>query len=417
MKRGTLAVILLTVFVLSSFAVFGTMQILSEGGELTEQWVSETARGYQQNHHPITAATTDKGVIIVAPINDIGKTATNTSCALVRLNKSSGDVVWRSGLAPANCTTHSLPDATIAELDDDGTREILIARGDHTLTVYDAATGTIEWRYPTSYLGYSRPAVGNLLPAAGKEVVVVDLNGQLSVVHNGGSTAWQRNLSASTWASPFIADFDGDGASEIAVGTADGVSLFERDGERAWRTNGSVLWMVTAPVDTDPAPELIVANDIKQRVSAIDGATGRVIWSQPLESIPALHAVGDGDGDGMSEVYVGVSGGRVSALTVKNGTVEWTTDLTQDDRGVMPPPSLGDLDGDGTPKLVAVTPNGVVTVLDPNTGEQLATYKREVPIWIHPTLVDLDADGQKEILVLYGDGRVVALSYDSDNTL
>lgn len=413
MKRGTWAVILLTVFVLAAFAVFGAVQILSSGGELTEQWVSDTTRGYQQNHHPIAATTTDEGVIVVVPINDVGTDATNTSCALVRLDDSSGDVAWRSGVPPANCTAHSLPDSTIADLDGDGTQEILIARGDHILAVHDAATGTIEWSHPTSYLGYSRPAVGDILPAAGKEVVLVELNGTLSIIHSDGSTAWQRNLSASTWAPPYIADFDKDGTSEIAVGTNEGVSLFERDGEQAWRRNSSVPGMVTAPVDTDPAPELIVANDSKQAVSALDGATGRVIWSQSVEGKPAFNAVGDGDGDGVSEVYVGVSGGRLAALDATDGTVEWTTDLTQDDRGVMPPPSLGDLDGDGTPELVAGIPEGELTVLDPSTGEQLATYEREVPIWSHPTLVDLDADGQKDILVLYGDGRVVALSYES----
>ncbi|MFC6963189.1 FG-GAP repeat domain-containing protein [Halocatena marina] len=79
----------------------------------------------------------------------------------------------------------------------------------------------------------------------------------------------------------------------------------------------------------------------------------------------------------------------------------------------MPPPSIGDLDGDGTPELVGVTPDGVVTVLNPSNGEQLATYERDVPVWIHPTVIDLDDDGREEILVMYGDGRAVALSFNS----
>ncbi|MFC6963188.1 PQQ-binding-like beta-propeller repeat protein [Halocatena marina] len=171
-------------------------------GELTEQWVSDTARGYQQNHHPIAATNTGNGTIVVAPINDESNESTQASCALVRLNESSGNTVWQSGLAPENCTIHSLPDSTIADLDGDGTQEILIARGDHTLTVHDAATGAIEWRHPTSSLGYSQPVVRDILPADGKEVVAVDIDGELFVIRSDGSTAWHRNLSASTWAVP-----------------------------------------------------------------------------------------------------------------------------------------------------------------------------------------------------------------------
>lgn len=413
MKRRTLVAVLLLWFVLSLVVVFGALQLTGGGGELTEQWVSDTARGYQQNHHPIAAKTTGNGTIVVAPINDESNETTQASCALVRLNKSSGNTVWQSGLAPENCTIHSLPDSTIADLDGDGTQEVLIARGDHTLTVHDAATGAIEWRHPTSSLGYSQPVVRDILPADGKEVVAVDIDGELFVIRSDGSTAWHRNLSASTWASPAVADFDDDGQREIAIGTADGVSLFERNGERTWQTNGSVLWMVSAAVDADPAPELVVADDTNQTVTALDSTTGNVIWSQPVDGIPALHAVGDGDADDTPEVYVGTSGGELSALSARDGAVEWTTDLTQDDRGVMPPPSIGDLDGDGAPELVGVTPDGVVTVLNPSNGEQLATYERDVPIWIHPTVIDLDGDGREEILVMYGDGRAVALSFNS----
>jgi len=74
---------------------------------------------------------------------------------------------------------------------------------------------------------------------------------------------------------------------------------------------------------------------------------------------------------------------------------------------MTPPPVLGDLDGDGSPELVAVTNDGLVRVLDPASGAVLATYERDedVAMFTHATV----ADGS--IYVIYGDGQVVALSY------
>ena len=80
---------------------------------------------------------------------------------------------------------------------------------------------------------------------------------------------------------------------------------------------------------------------------------------------------------------------------------------------MTPPPSLGDVDGDGAPEVVAVTNDGLVSVVDPASGDILATYEREgdVPIWTHPTLADTDGDGTAEIYVAYGDGRIASLAY------
>jgi hypothetical protein len=59
-----------------------------------------------------------------------------------------------------------------------------------------------------------------------------------------------------------------------------------------------------------------------------------------------------------------------------------------------------------------VTNGGTVVVLGPG-GRELAAYERSVPVWTFPTLADLDGDGASEVLVRYGDGRVVALSYEA----
>jgi hypothetical protein len=78
---------------------------------------------------------------------------------------------------------------------------------------------------------------------------------------------------------------------------------------------------------------------------------------------------------------------------------------------MTPPPSLGDVNGDGDPELVAVTNDGIVSVVDPKSGAILDTYKRETAIYTHPRLADIDGDGDLEAFVMYADGRVVALTF------
>ncbi|SEO97928.1 hypothetical protein SAMN04487948_109122 [Halogranum amylolyticum] len=79
---------------------------------------------------------------------------------------------------------------------------------------------------------------------------------------------------------------------------------------------------------------------------------------------------------------------------------------------MMPPPVVGDVDGDGASEIVAAGNDGTVSVVSVD-GELRATYSRDVPIFTHATLADTDGDGDDEMLVVYADGRVVSLDYAS----
>lgn len=409
--RTSTEILVLVLLVLLIGGGFYAFVETSASGTLSEQWVSETSRNYQQNHHPVMAAEVENETIIVAPINELStiEGLTDTSCALVRLDPSNGDTEWQAGLPADNCTNHALTEPGIDDIDGDGTLEVLSATGDHRLVAHDADTGAEEWRHPLTMLGYSKPATADLLPSDGKEVVVVDLRGGLFVVHADGTTAWNHDHDASTWADPQVADFDGDGDLEIAVGTGDAIYLYEADGELVWETERSARFLATGQADEDEPPELYAASI--ENVVALEGSDGEEVWSRGLDTVTKMHSVGDGDEDGTDEVYLGLSGGTVRALDAADGSDEWSTQFPGENR-ITPPPTLGDVGGDPSPELVVGTQEGVVYVLDPNSGEQLATYERDIPIWTYPVFADIDDDPDDEILIMYGDGRVVALSFE-----
>ena len=386
----------------------------ADNGTLSEQWVSTPPAVLESNHHTPAAAFVDGESFVVVPINS----RRGTTCRLTTLD-GNGTERWNRTIAAEECTIHSISDPTIADFDGDGETEVIAATSAEEVVAYDLRNGSVEFRRDLSSYGYSKPLVGDLLPGAGNETVVVDLGGGVFTFAGDGSIAWQRSFGDARVRQPVIADVDGDGDPEIAIGQLGGEAIvLERDGSVAWRQaipNASATkWMTTGQADDDAPLELTFATFFGEVVT-LDGANGSVEWRRNFSAQGAsVRAMGDGDGDGRTEVYVVARDGVLRSLDAANGSLDWRTRLTAEtDARVMPPPSLGDLDGDGDPELVAVTAAGRVLVIDPADGETVDSYERDVPINTFPRVADFDGDGDDEIFVIYDDARVVALSYDS----
>jgi outer membrane protein assembly factor BamB len=411
MQARTAVAAVLIVAVLAGTAVLGFSSVTDSGGTLTERWVSNTATDILGNHHAPAAGEVNGRGMVFAPISGEGGTR---QCRLVAMNADTGTPEWRYHVPPPNCTIHSVADPALADFDGDGTREVLATTTEKLVAAFDSRTGKQELRHNLTGYGYTQPIVADVTGDSTTEIVVVDVRGTVFVLRPNGTAAWTRTLDSHTEAQPAVGDFDGDGRREVAVGTGKRLLLLEGNGTIAWnRTkpfDSSVTWMTTGQADGD-APVEIVTATFGGSVIAIDGTHGAVEWRKNLGSLAAVHAFGDGDGDGTSEVYAVAQDGKLRSLNATDGSVEWTTQLTSEDVQMTPPPSMGDIDGDGTPELIAVTNNGIVSVVGPESGDVLASYRRDVPMYVHPTVADTDDDRAAEVYVIYGDGRVVALSY------
>lgn len=412
MRTRTVVAVVLVISALAGTAVFGYSSVVGSDGTLTERWVSDTATGILGNHHAPVAGQVNGSGMVFAPISGKGDTH---QCALVALNANTGLPNWRYRVPPANCTIHSVADPTLADIDGDGRKEVIATTTEEVVVAFDALTGEREFRHELTDYGYTQPIVADVTGNSTPEIVVVDFQGTVFVLRPNGTTVWKKTLDSRTEAQPAVGDFDGDGSKEIAIATGKRVVLLEHNGKVAWnRTKPfetSITWMTTGQADRDSSVEIVTAT-FGGEVVVLDGKRGTVQWQKDIGDLAAVRAFGDGDGDGTPEVYVVAKDGVLRALTATNGTVEWTTRLTTEEVQMTPPPSMGDIDGDGEPELVAVTNNGIVSVVDPKSGDILASYERDVPIYVHPTIANTDDDRAMEVYVIYGDGRVVALSYD-----
>jgi outer membrane protein assembly factor BamB len=174
-----------------------------------------------------------------------------------------------------------------------------------------------------------------------------------------------------------------------------------------------VTWLTTANLDSDAALEL-VAGTQQGPVLAFDGRTGDREWIHPTALLSAVHGVRTVDG--VPTVFATTGDGRLLALDGRDGRVRWETTVTTESVQMMPPPVVGDVDGDGAGELVVGANDGSVSVFDPATGALLAKHERSVDILAPPVLADTDDDGTVEIYVIYGDGRVQRLAYESGSS-
>lgn len=414
MRARTAAALVVLLGTLGAVVLLG---VAPGGGSLSEKWVSDTARDNELNHHAVGVGPEGDVVVVpVAALPNSGVEITNASCSLVSLGPENGSTVWRASTTAEACALHALTEPDIADADGDGGLEVFVTTTENALVNYDADDGSENWRVALDSYGYGRPTVGNVLPDEGQEVVTSTIQGDVVLAFGNGTVAWRVSLedsfekTPSVWQSPVVEDADADGDPEVLVGTNRGLALLASDGTVEWTGTTPAGYFATTQADDDPAVEVVTAGGTSVR--SVDGTTGEVEWERLITSA-RLRTVTDGDGDGAPEVYLGKPGGKVIALDAATGETAWSTTITAADDANVPSPVLGDVDGDGTLEVVAVAEPGTVTVLDASTGSELATYERAVPILTFATTADVDDDGRDEVLVRYGDGRVVALDYES----
>ncbi|KAI3936031.1 hypothetical protein MKX01_021461 [Papaver californicum] len=213
-----------------------------------------------------------------------------------------------------NIDSHILSTPVIADIDNDGISEMVIAVSyffDHEY--YDN---------PEHLAELGGVDIGKYVAGA---IVVFNLETK--------QVKWTQQLDLSTdgskwrayiYSSPTLADLDGDGNLDILVGTSFGL-FYALDHHGKVRPNfplemaeiqGSV---VAADINDDGKIELVTA-DTHGNVAAWT-TQGKEIWEVHLKSlVPQAPSVGDVDGDGHTDVVVPTISGNIYVLSGKDGS-------------------------------------------------------------------------------------------------
>ncbi len=256
--------------------------------------------------------------------------------------------------------------------------------------------GALKWAsaaYPgdIAFSFMSAPAIADL-DADGKPEVIV---GRV-ILNNDGSLRGKGmyGTGAPTYGSTsFAADLEGDGVQEVIVGNA----VYHADGSHLWSIPEPDGYPAVADFDKDGGPEIVVVGTGTVRLQT---AGGGMVWNvaNPAQ-VGGPPTIADYDGDGLPEV--GVAGKAGYVVFDGDGTVLWQQP-TQDASSAVTGSAVYDFEGDGIADVVYAdeinlyvysgTDGAVKLLYDGHNSGTLIEY---------PIVVDVDNDGQVEIVVAH----------------
>jgi hypothetical protein len=170
---------------------------------------------------------------------------------------------WQYGgcLSGPYCQRGWYSSPAVTDLDGDGQQDVLWGAND--VVALNGSTGGLKWRAPGSTRVWPGIAVADLTNDGTTEVIVARNNDRLTVYDRFGNATWTRNpFGSGELRTLAVADLENDGQQDIIVGTASWsspyqLSVFKPDGtvRAGWPARhsgepgyGSGLWNANAAV-------------------------------------------------------------------------------------------------------------------------------------------------------------------------
>jgi subtilisin family serine protease len=287
---------------------------------------------------------------------------------------------WPQTIDPTNSGAHIQISPVVADLDNDGSPEVLAANDQGKVFVW-SGNGTLRSGWPKSIAGFNTNLAVDDLTGDGQQEIIISQLGNVRVCDKNGVIlpGWPVNVGAIN-SPPAIGDVDGDGQKEIVVANLNGPSNLY-----IIKANGVVMPNWPKAINPQLAPNFVSS------------------------SYPVL---GDLDGDGAMECVIGSANGFVYAFRANGSNVPGWPQATKA-VGVNSP-AIGDIDGDGVPEVIA----GNDRIIENNASADYlfawhadgvilpnwpVKYDRQITAtsfgYGAPALADLDQDGRADIIV------------------
>ena len=236
----------------------------------------------------------------------------------------------------------------------------------------------LEWAFETKGKIYASPILADLDGDGVSEVIVCASRDKRVLCLDGqGELRWDYRLDGpdddGLHATPSVIDYDGDGKKEVFFASHGGiVGCLDFQGRLIWRVFlGETIdytGPVTADVDGDGRVEVIIGSD-SGSVYCLDDC-GQQLWRfQGPGQVRGIPAVARRYPERNMRVYV-VFGDGLEACLSSEGTLLWSH-MEPSARGERRSgPAVGDVDGDREPEVITATDDFQVIVRDAWTGEE-----------------------------------------------
>ncbi|UJG41294.1 MAG: FG-GAP-like repeat-containing protein [Candidatus Heimdallarchaeum aukensis] len=308
------------------------------------------------------------------------------------LEKNSTDI-WSYYCNDGNGNT------VLVDTNNDGYKELLFgfSGGIKTLSPFNR---TVLWSYENDLLssGESYLTIADLNNDGFDDVIDASSFGNLIAINGKTHTLlWERTLPKKNkdkelrhLSRPVAGDMDGDGQLEVFVSAG---------------------------------------KEYKNIFFTLDGKTGKTIWKVEGEKFSRDTVLGDLNGDNILDIVSTTTDGKIIVLDGLKGKTLWTfqfgKSLNNPDSYGLPLscPVLGDLNNDNRLDVLIGSCDGKYYILDGLTGNPLFIFdnpsiseghRKTVDIIDTGAIVDLDGDGENEVVLVWTGLGVYAYDFEEE---
>ncbi|MCS6860756.1 MAG: PQQ-binding-like beta-propeller repeat protein [Abditibacteriales bacterium] len=317
-----------------------------------------------------------------------------TSGTVVALSGKDGHPLWQfaAGGSIAGCPA-------VADVDGDGSPEIILGASNRQVYALSARDGRPEWTMKTVGGVVASPLIVDVNGNGKLDVVIPCQHGNVYALEGAtGRILWTRELRRPVETPVLAGDFEGDRSLDLlaVTNTGDATVLDARYG--SVKTQRA---LIEAPTD---APVAVDTNRDGSDEVFLPGATVRALsvrrgvmedlWFFGAKVSTGL-ALADLDADGVPEVLVGDSDGRVHAVNVFTGKAMWSAQVGDGSAPVRGTPLVGDVNGDHQPEVLALSSKGRLVTFDARGKPlwEIAHVNSDDRTDSAPLLADINGDG------------------------
>lgn len=366
------------------------------------------------------------------------------------INASNLQVLWSLDLSDISMTQSHHSSPTVVDIDSDGQNEILLGyrerfwglyppyRGGENRVLCATDSGEVKWIFPPldkpDLPGHilTTPTIADLNGDGQKEILMgrrgmqwcstngtcQELGGAVYCLNSKGQELWNFTMNGalgSVTAELQLYDNGGDGDFEIYVASGAAWAAWTKHYGRisALGIEGDLLWSVEIDgcaewpplvwdIDQDGRGEIVACLN-NQNVTCLNAADGSEIWRFPIPGDGSFGGTtpvaADVDKDGRYEILIAGQDGNFYVLNEK-GELEWRFDTPTSGALDFSFP-VADIDGDSNLETCFMD-DELVYCIDLYTHEQEWTFK---PINPHHysnynTFADVTGDGEIDVLIV-----------------